>query len=745
MEGASRYATAVQASASTFSPAVDRTVLLASGTSTVDALSASYLAGSYDSPVLLTARDTITSETIAELRRLGATRVVIAGGENAVSAEVATLLQESFTVERAAGSDRYDTAAQLTELVADDGAPEVVFVAAGGGAADAAAASPMAAANGWPILLTGRDDVPAPTRDALERWPDAEVVVLGGTAAVSDATARELGAETRLQGGDRYDTAVAVADFATDRGGFSGTGFGLALGSGGDLADALVAGPILARSQAPLLLASSPQSLGAATETYLTDNADRFTGEALVFGGSGAVGQDVVAAAATAADAPVPSPPVTPAPTPVPTPTPPPSTPVDRTAPTLTTAVVDGTALQLTFDEPLLATSTPAPQAFTVSAGPDLQSSQPVQVTGVTVLQSSVSLVLAAPVAYGQVVTIAYDPPQTGSLQDRAANRVAGFSGRLVSNSTPEAAPGAVRNVQVVTSAVSAGQTDGSIRVTWEAPLAAPGSGGVDEYEVTLTRTSPPGAQPTTRTISAAGAREAIFSALAPGQYSADVVARNQDAAAGAVTTSTSLPELPPVELGVAPTSADFTAVADGRLDPGDSVRLTLPAPPVLQDAAAAVYFAANGYETFYSASPGTTITVDGNDLVLTNGGPYIYGGSAFQVRVFRGVTVGGRPVNTWGVDPAVISNSTARAGAAPTNVSVVGGVLSGDAPSTDSLVEVRTATGAYVGGGYVPAGGSFSYDLRNRNLTAGQPLYVVQWNAYNQMPGAAAVTSFTP
>jgi putative cell wall-binding protein len=301
--GSDRYLTAVTASQQTFAAGSVDTVVLAAGTSTVDALASAFVAGAHDAPVLLTGRDEISAETLTELRRLGAQNVIIAGGTGVVSDAVAAQLSEEFTVERAAGADRYETAARLAESV-QDADPEIVFIA--GGAVDAAAASPISAAMGWPVLLTPAGAVSPDALAYVAAHPQARVVVLGGTAAVSDAVATTLGAKARIEGSDRFVTATEIADFAVNEAGFDGTGFGLALGTGGvtrdDLADALTAGPILARQGAPLLLAAAPDALGEATQSYLEANTDRFTGRALVFGGPAAISEATVTAAAEATE-----------------------------------------------------------------------------------------------------------------------------------------------------------------------------------------------------------------------------------------------------------------------------------------------------------------------------------------------------------------------------------------------------------------------------------------------------------
>jgi hypothetical protein len=121
------------------------------------------------------------------------------------------------------------------------------------GFADAVSVSGLAAAVRAPILLTQPGRLPQATADAIAA--DTDVVIVGGTAAVSDdvaAQVRELaGSVRRVAGPDRYATSAAVASDPLGE----GLGRDVAwVAAGGDFSDGLVAGPAAARDGARLLL-----------------------------------------------------------------------------------------------------------------------------------------------------------------------------------------------------------------------------------------------------------------------------------------------------------------------------------------------------------------------------------------------------------------------------------------------------------------------------------------------------------
>jgi len=283
-EGADRYATAAAASRSAFSPGVP-SVVIASGENWPDALCAAPLATALDGPVLLTRATKLPADTRDELLRLRPGHVSVIGGTGAVSAGVSTdisRLLPTAAVERIYAQDRYGTAAAIAARVGAAGGR--AMVASGETYADALSGAPVAAANGWPILLTRRADVPAATLQAVTALGVSETFVLGGTGAVSHAAEARLPGPVRLAGADRWDTSRAVAAWGFDAGLLEPGSVGLATGL--SFPDALAAGPVLAITRGPVLLAD-------ATRTGAAVNLLGGEGESMtalrIFGGSSAV------------------------------------------------------------------------------------------------------------------------------------------------------------------------------------------------------------------------------------------------------------------------------------------------------------------------------------------------------------------------------------------------------------------------------------------------------------------------
>lgn len=166
---------------------------------------------------------------------------------------------------RVFGDSRYATAAQVALRQFDEANRPVqaVVITTGEKFPDALVAGPLAAAGSpKPMLLVQQASVPAETRDAIEALDPQGLIIVGGESAVSSAVEAELEAQTgttatRIQGLDRFSTAVAVSEVA-----FPGAAQTVFLAFGGNFPDAVVAGSLGANEQAPVLLVdqnSAPQ------------------------------------------------------------------------------------------------------------------------------------------------------------------------------------------------------------------------------------------------------------------------------------------------------------------------------------------------------------------------------------------------------------------------------------------------------------------------------------------------------
>ncbi len=211
----------------------------------------------------------------------GPIRVHVVGGTYTVPAarltEIKTALGSgNVTFDRVRTSgDRYDLAATIAARVdaeweSRNGAgtsPSVVLLANGADSTkffDALALSPIAAAQGYPILLVEANAVPSATSNVLGSLGQGQRIVGGGPATVSDGVVSTLGA-TRVSGKDRYLNALAAADYAVSRGWLDRSEVGVAA----KLPDALCAGATMGHLGGVSLITDG-QSLTPAVDSWVT-------------------------------------------------------------------------------------------------------------------------------------------------------------------------------------------------------------------------------------------------------------------------------------------------------------------------------------------------------------------------------------------------------------------------------------------------------------------------------------------
>lgn len=305
IEGADRFATAA-ALAKAQGNGCHEEVIVVSGRNFPDALAASYL----DKPILLVETSSVPNATRDAIKDVGASSVVIVGGDQAVSPGVATTIQGydegvcgdatsgKVAVKRIAGGTRYSTAFEVADELAggtlEEGldvpcaaAVKTVLLVSGQNFPDALAAGALSSQGSLaggncgtgriPLLLTEPGSLSAPAEEYITSNAIKQVIIIGGTQAVSDAAEDDVddlaGVTTieRIDGANRAATAKEVAEFlVSDIVDFAGTRAFVALGA--NFPDALVAGPMAGANEAPILLTTATNTLGAEAADFLEDN-----------------------------------------------------------------------------------------------------------------------------------------------------------------------------------------------------------------------------------------------------------------------------------------------------------------------------------------------------------------------------------------------------------------------------------------------------------------------------------------
>jgi putative cell wall-binding protein len=193
--GDSRFGTAVDISYNTFSPGVD-VAYIANANNFPDALAGAAAAGTVKGPVLLLNKDLpLDAATKAEVQGLKPHRIVVLGGTAVISDAVMNALKAyagSGGVVRYAGATRFATAAAISAHTFSPGV-DVAYIAYANNFPDALAGAAAAGTVKGPVLLAAKTGALDPsTAGELTRLKPHRIVVLGGTAVISDAVMNAL-------------------------------------------------------------------------------------------------------------------------------------------------------------------------------------------------------------------------------------------------------------------------------------------------------------------------------------------------------------------------------------------------------------------------------------------------------------------------------------------------------------------------------------------------------------------------
>ena len=204
------------------------TLVIANGWSPPDIGAAAALAARTPrSAVLYVAADALPEPTAAVIADYRPARIVIVGGVAAVTPAVAEAVRDTVpaaAVDRIAGADRADTAAQTARRALGDPARAynaTVVIANGWSPPDIGAAAALAARTPRSaVLYAAAGRLPAAAQAVLADYRPANVIVIGGTSAVTPAVAEAIGDHApdarlrRITGADRTETAANTAQRA---------------------------------------------------------------------------------------------------------------------------------------------------------------------------------------------------------------------------------------------------------------------------------------------------------------------------------------------------------------------------------------------------------------------------------------------------------------------------------------------------------------------------------------------------
>ena len=304
IEGGDRVDTSIDTSEELFPNGTDA-VVLANCERYTDVLTANPFAIQIKAAALFTYKDKLPEKTLKEIERLGAKKIYISGGYDAVSKKVVDeLINKGYDIFRFDGVNRYDTARKIAIKIRENGNKNVAELASGENYPDALSMTSMAVKDNAPILLTKKDSIPSYTKQALAEWDIETIKIAGLDEAISNNVEKQIkngfaieennkkdsnvydGAKlvSRFGGKDRYETSTVIAKES-----YPNSELGV-YATGEKFPDALIAGNYSGRKKAPVLLVKK-DTLPESVKKYTANSKIE---KATIIGGSKAVSDNVI-------------------------------------------------------------------------------------------------------------------------------------------------------------------------------------------------------------------------------------------------------------------------------------------------------------------------------------------------------------------------------------------------------------------------------------------------------------------
>lgn len=259
--GANRYDTAAKISKKGWNSA--STVVIANGLNEIEGIVANPLASVYNSPVLLTDKNKVSSYTINELKRLKPSNIIIIGGKNSIGESAEKSIKNavsSVSIKRIDGSNIEELSVNIAKEIDSKANVSKIYVAGEKGAADALSVVSKAAEEKSPIIVTSKNSVNSSVKNWIKSNSISSAYFLGKTAVISDNVIKEIDSVVsgnvsgnRIGGSDRNQTNARVIKALYPSENYNP----VFVAKNRPLVDAISVGVYAARTKSPIVIAGN--------------------------------------------------------------------------------------------------------------------------------------------------------------------------------------------------------------------------------------------------------------------------------------------------------------------------------------------------------------------------------------------------------------------------------------------------------------------------------------------------------
>lgn len=263
LKGADRFETAIKISQSGWTKSDTVVIVNGEDKSMVDGLTATPLASVKNSPILLSSNDKLPQKTVEELKRLNPSEVIVIGGNNSMPNSVVEAIKavnSKISVQRIGGDTRYQTSINIAKEIDKTNNVSKLYIGAGNGEADSLSIASLAGKEKTPIVLTQKDGVDNEAEQFIKSNKVSNIYFIGGVEKISNKAIEQVGkiankdiSNNRVAGQTRQETNAKVIDKFYSQSKLDG----VVVANQDKLIDALAVGPLAAKNNSPVILATN--------------------------------------------------------------------------------------------------------------------------------------------------------------------------------------------------------------------------------------------------------------------------------------------------------------------------------------------------------------------------------------------------------------------------------------------------------------------------------------------------------
>lgn len=263
LKGADRFETAIKISQSGWTKSDTVVIVNGEDKSMVDGLTATSLASVKNSPILLSSNEKLPQKTVEELKRLNPSKVIVIGGNNSMPNSVVEAIKavnSKISVQRIGGDTRYQTSINIAKEIDKTNNVSKLYIGAGNGEADSLSIASLAGKEKTPIVLTQKDGVDNEAEQFIKSNKVSNIYFIGGVEKISNKAIEQVGkiankdiSNNRVAGQTRQETNAKVIDKFYSQSKLDG----VVVANQDKLIDALAVGPLAAKNNSPVILATN--------------------------------------------------------------------------------------------------------------------------------------------------------------------------------------------------------------------------------------------------------------------------------------------------------------------------------------------------------------------------------------------------------------------------------------------------------------------------------------------------------